>query len=46
LWSQPNCIITPHVAGGHEDEYDRLVELFLGNLDRFLRAQPLAGRVY
>jgi hypothetical protein len=34
------------VAGGHEDEYDRLVALFLANLDRFGRGQSLAGRVY
>lgn len=46
LWAQPNCIITPHVAGGHEDENDRLVAHFLANLDRFVRGQPLAGRVY
>jgi len=46
LWKQPNCIITPHVAGGHEDENDRLVALFLGNLDRFVQGQVLAGRVY
>jgi phosphoglycerate dehydrogenase-like enzyme len=24
LWTAPNCILTPHVAGGHEDENDRL----------------------
>lgn len=46
LWTAPNCIITPHVAGGHEDENDRLVELFLANLDRFVRGQSLVGRVY
>jgi phosphoglycerate dehydrogenase-like enzyme len=46
LWSAPNCIITPHVAGGHENENDRLVALFLANLDRFVRGQTLAGRVY
>jgi len=46
LWTQLNCIITPHVAGGHEDENDRLVALFLSNLDRFVRGQALAGRVY
>ena len=46
LWSTPNCFITPHVAGGHGDEYDRLVALFLANLDRYQRGQPLAGRVY
>jgi len=46
LWTTPNCIITPHVAGGHEDENDRLVALFLANLDRFVRGQALTGRVY
>ena len=46
LWSEPNCFITPHVAGGHGDEYDRMVALFLANLERFLRGQPLMGRVY
>lgn len=46
LWSEPKCVITPHVAGGHIDEYDRLVLLFLENFQRFLRGQPLLGRVY
>lgn len=46
LWSVPNCFITPHVAGGHEDEDDRLVALFLANLDRYQRGQNLVGRVY
>lgn len=46
LWTAPNCFVTPHVAGGHEDEYDRLVAIFLANLGRFLHAQPLPGRVY
>lgn len=46
LWTQPNCFITPHVAGGHHDEYERLVAHFLANLDRFLRGQPLVNRVY
>ena len=45
LWAQRNCHITPHVAGGHGDEYDRLVTLFLANFRRFLQGQPLAGRV-
>jgi len=46
LWSAPSCFITPHVAGGHEDECDRLVALFLANLDHYQRGLPLAGRVY
>jgi phosphoglycerate dehydrogenase-like enzyme len=46
LWLQRNCFITPHVAGGHADEYDRLGVLFLANFQRFLHGQPLTGRVY
>jgi phosphoglycerate dehydrogenase-like enzyme len=46
LWSEPKCHITPHVAGGHGDEYDRLVVCFLANFQRFLHGQPLTGRVY
>jgi phosphoglycerate dehydrogenase-like enzyme len=46
LWTAPRCHITPHVAGGHGDEYDRLVGLFLDNFQRFVQAQPLRGRIY
>jgi len=46
LWSEPHCHITPHVAGGHGDEYERLVALFLDNFQRFEQAQPLRGRIY
>jgi phosphoglycerate dehydrogenase-like enzyme len=45
LWSAPNCFITPHTAGGHADEFDRLVRHFLDNLRRFERAEPPADRV-
>jgi len=45
LWSAPNCFITPHTAGGHGDEVGTLVQHFLGNLDRFLRGEPLNDRV-
>jgi len=46
LWTQKNCSITPHVGGGHADEYDRLVAVFLANFQRFLHGQSLTGRVY
>lgn len=46
LWTQRHCYITPHVGGGHGDEYDRLVKLFLANFQRFLHGQTLTGRVY
>ena len=45
LWAAPNCFITPHTAGGHRDENERLVAHFLANLPRFLQGQPLLDRV-
>jgi phosphoglycerate dehydrogenase-like enzyme len=45
LWSQPNCFITPHVAGGHTGETKTLVHHFLKNFERFVRGEPLADRV-
>lgn len=44
LWTQPNCFITPHTAGGHEDEFERLVRHFLANLKRMLHGQSLVDR--
>ncbi len=46
LWVLPNCFITPHVAGSHSDEDERLVRHFLGNLERFEAGQPLVDRVF
>jgi phosphoglycerate dehydrogenase-like enzyme len=45
LWAEPNCFITPHVAGGHADEAKTLVRHFLKNLERFVRGEPLLDRV-
>jgi phosphoglycerate dehydrogenase-like enzyme len=45
LWMAPNCFITPHSAGGHDDESVRLVRHFLENLGRFTSGQPLIDRV-
>jgi phosphoglycerate dehydrogenase-like enzyme len=45
LWTTPNCYITPHIAGGHSNEYERLVEHFLKNLDQFQRNEPLIDRI-
>ena len=45
LWTAPNCHITPHTAGGHEDEFHRLVGHFLTNLRRFVRGETLVDRV-
>ena len=45
LLTEPNCFITPHLAGGHADEFKMLVRHFLENLNRFVRSEPLLDRV-
>ena len=45
LWREPNCFITPHVAGGQRDEVKTLVRHFVDNFQRFVRGTPLFDRV-
>jgi phosphoglycerate dehydrogenase-like enzyme len=45
LWAAPNCFITPHIAGGHAEEFPNLVAHFLRNLRRFDAGEALADRV-
>lgn len=45
LWSAPNCFLTCHVGGGTRDQDEKLVRMFLDNLGRFQRGEPLADRV-
>lgn len=45
LWRLPNCWITPHTAGGHADEFERMVRHFLDNLRKFEKGAELADRV-
>lgn len=45
LLAQPNCFITPHLAGGHPDETKTLVRHFLTNFQRYVRGEPLLDRV-
>lgn len=46
LWTAPNCFITPHSAGGHHDEGDRLLAHFIDNLRRFELGQPVLDRAF
>jgi glyoxylate/hydroxypyruvate reductase len=43
LWDLPNVLICPHAAAPSQDE--RIVELFVENLHRYLRGEALLGRV-
>ena len=45
LWALPNCTITPHSAGGHHNEFDRLVSHFLANLARWDTGAQLVDQV-
>lgn len=45
LWRAPNCFITPHTAGGHHDEFERLIGHFLSNLRRMEAGESLLDRV-
>ena len=45
LWTTPNCYITPHTAGGYNDEMMGLVNHFEANLRRFLDGIPLLNQV-
>lgn len=46
LWTTPNCFITPHTAGGHKGEMERLARHFERNLRLFEKGEPLINRVF
>lgn len=47
LWKTPGAYITPHVAGGHSfhTTVEKLVELGVANLERYLRGEAIRNRV-
>ena len=45
LLAEPNCFITPHVAGGHFDEAGTLVRHLLKNFEHYVRGEPLCDQV-
>lgn len=45
LWSLPNVLVTPHVAGFRPDHWDAVTDLFIENLSRFESGQPLLNLV-
>jgi phosphoglycerate dehydrogenase-like enzyme len=38
-------LLSPHAAALSEHENERIVELFVANLRRFLAGEPLANRI-
>ena len=45
LWHMPNVLITPHVSAVTRRFWDRQLELILGNLECYLKGQPLRNLV-
>lgn len=45
LWSLPNVIVTPHSAGTNPGNHLRAAEIFLDNLARYERGEPLRNEV-
>jgi len=46
LWSTPNLILSPHCAVDDESVYvERCLDIFFGNLKRFLAGRPLENVV-
>jgi phosphoglycerate dehydrogenase-like enzyme len=46
LWSLPNCIITPHDAGWSPRACERIAALFLDNLGRYVRGDPMRNEIH
>jgi phosphoglycerate dehydrogenase-like enzyme len=45
LWALPNVLVTPHAAALSARENERIVELFVDNLRRYLDGRPLRNVV-
>lgn len=47
LWRLPNALITPHISGGYAllETYDRIIEICLKNLVRYLKGEELHNQV-
>jgi phosphoglycerate dehydrogenase-like enzyme len=41
LWEMPNVILSPHIAGASEHYYERAIEMFAENLQRYHAGRPL-----
>jgi phosphoglycerate dehydrogenase-like enzyme len=46
LWDLPNCVITPHDSGFSPLSLERALDLFLDNLGRFRRGEPLLNEIH
>ena len=45
LWTLPNVIVTPHIAGMRGDYAEQFTDILVDNLERYLRQQALRNAV-
>ena len=45
LWAMPNVIVSPHICGDFEGWEAAVVAVFVDNLERFVRGEPLRNPV-
>jgi phosphoglycerate dehydrogenase-like enzyme len=45
LWSMPNVIISPHIAGLTSRYFDVIFDIFSTNLQRYIAGEPLLNQV-
>ena len=45
LWAMPNVVITPHYAGVHPGYAEEAFDVFMANLGRWVRGEPLENVV-
>jgi phosphoglycerate dehydrogenase-like enzyme len=45
LWAMPNVIVSPHICGDFDGWELDVARVFVENLDRFVRGEPLANRI-
>jgi phosphoglycerate dehydrogenase-like enzyme len=45
IWTAPNTILTPHMAGLEPNYMQRLMELAVDNVKRLERGEPLRNQV-
>jgi phosphoglycerate dehydrogenase-like enzyme len=45
LWDLPNVIVSPHNSAAAAGNDDRVYDMFVGNLGRWLRGEPLINEV-
>jgi len=46
LWTLPNVVMTPHIAGAGGDSTEAMVEIICDNYERFMVGKPLAKWVH